>query len=483
MAEFSAAADGRPPRGLILGLLTILGLRLLAAALIPLTEDEAYYRLWAQAPAFGYVDHPPMIAWWTALGMRLAGDDPLGVRLLPSLASFATSLIIFDLARLAGARRAASVWAVILFNASLLVAFGGFLAVPDAPAAFFWSLTLWSLLRAEASGRFRWWATAGLSAGLATISKYSALFLGPGVLIWLLWTPERRRLLATLGPWLALVLAGAVFATNLVWNATHGWLTFDKQFGRIAAHRLTWRYLPELLIGQAILLNPFTTALMRSLRWRGAQERLGLFVATSLPFALYLVVHSLHDRVQAHWPAPLYPAAAIIAAVAAEQSAAWVRRAAPAFTVVILAVVAILALVPGRFFARAPDPFLPLRGWSGFETRLEAERRASGAAWVATTSYGLASQLAASHPAYPLWQISERDRWLGPAPGALPDLRRPGIVIDLARRLDAAKLSACFADVRPLAPIPRGRSVDKPKRYAVFLVDRPTRDILAQGCW
>ena len=33
---------------------------------VPLTEDEAYYRLWSARLQMGYFDHPPMIAWWIA---------------------------------------------------------------------------------------------------------------------------------------------------------------------------------------------------------------------------------------------------------------------------------------------------------------------------------------------------------------------------------------------------------------------------------
>ena len=78
--------------------------RLVAGALIPLTEDEAYYRLWSMRPAFGYFDHPPMIAWQTWLGRHIAGDNPLGVRLIPTLATAATSFVTFGLARRLGLR-------------------------------------------------------------------------------------------------------------------------------------------------------------------------------------------------------------------------------------------------------------------------------------------------------------------------------------------------------------------------------------------
>jgi hypothetical protein len=57
--------------------LTVLALvawRLVAAALTPLTFDEAYYRMWSKHLASGYYDHPPMVALVIRLGTMISGD-------------------------------------------------------------------------------------------------------------------------------------------------------------------------------------------------------------------------------------------------------------------------------------------------------------------------------------------------------------------------------------------------------------------------
>ncbi|WP_244183784.1 hypothetical protein [Acetobacter tropicalis] len=54
-----------------LALLALTAARVLMGALVPLTPDEAYYRLWALAPAAGYLDHPPMVAVFIRLGLLL----------------------------------------------------------------------------------------------------------------------------------------------------------------------------------------------------------------------------------------------------------------------------------------------------------------------------------------------------------------------------------------------------------------------------
>jgi len=152
---------------------------------------------------------------------------------------------------------------------------------------------------------------------------------------------------------------------------------------------------------------------------------------------------------------------------------------------VACAAIAALALALGLPPAidSIPDIALPLRGWPSFARTVEARRTALGAAWVGTSSYGLAAQLADEPElAAPVLQISERARWQGLTTGPTADLAQPGLVVDLPRRLDAGRLRACFADVRPLPLMPRGAAGERPKLYAAFLVAHPLRDVAAYGC-
>jgi hypothetical protein len=161
---------------------------------------------------------------------------------------------------------------------------------------------------------------------------------------------------------------------------------------------------------------------------------------TSLPFAAYLVLHSLHDRVQAHWPVPLYAAAALLAALAAEGAAGW-RRTLARIAPVGLALCALAlgyaslpqSLSPQSLSSRG-DPADVLRGWPQLAEQVEGVGEAHGAAWVGTLSYGVNGLLQAQGGLrLPALQLNERDRYadLPPSPA---DLSRPGLVVDLKRR-------------------------------------------------
>jgi 4-amino-4-deoxy-L-arabinose transferase-like glycosyltransferase len=484
-------------RGLVFRLVLLAAglsaLRLVGAALIPLTEDEAYYRLWAQHLAFGYFDHPPMIAWWIRLGTELLGDNPLGVRALSVVASGVNTWLIGDLARRLGFSERVAFRAGLWYNATLTVGLGGLLALPDSPASLFWTLTLWCLARAWADERLGWWVGAGAAAGLGVLSKYSALVLAPGVLVWLSLAPGGLARLRRPGPWLAAATAGAVFAVNIVWNAQNGWITFSKQFGRIAPGGASPAHLAEFLVTQALLLTPLVAVFAargvgRAWRTRRAADGAGLLlpVATAAPFAIYLLLHSLHDRVQGHWPVPLFGALAIAAAAAAPTGdgpvARWLRWATPALGFSIAAAAVLLLALPAPTPLGTRDPTLIIRGWPPFAADVEALRARTGAAWVGTQSYGVYAQLEhAGRITMPLLQVIERDRYprFG---GRVPDFGQPGLIVDIDRRIIGAQYWRCFRSVVPVAQLGRAGGLGKNQHYLAYLVAGPKRDVWTQGC-
>ena len=87
--------DERLVRDASILVLTLVALRLVAAAVTPLTFDEAYYWTWSKHLAFGYYDHPPMVALVIRAGTMIAGDTELGVRLVSVLLALPMSFAVY----------------------------------------------------------------------------------------------------------------------------------------------------------------------------------------------------------------------------------------------------------------------------------------------------------------------------------------------------------------------------------------------------
>src|SRR5262245_26213898 len=139
--------------------------RLALFAGLDLYADEAYYWTWSLRPAFGYFDHPPMVAYLAWLGALLPGE--VGVRAPFALCGALVVVFAAYMARALSDRPRAPLAAALLAATVPMLTLGGALALPDAPLEAAFAAATWLLLTA----RGRTWLLVGLAAGLALLSK------------------------------------------------------------------------------------------------------------------------------------------------------------------------------------------------------------------------------------------------------------------------------------------------------------------------
>ena len=289
-------------------------LRLLAAAGLGLGIDESYMVASGRTLHLGYFDHPPL-SWWLARGAAalLGSEQPVAVR-LPFVALFSLStFLVYRLGALAGSP-AAGLWAAVALNlAPVLGLTTGGWVLPDGPLVCALLGAAYCLMRALPADRgWGWWLGAGGCAGLALLSKYSAVLTLAGAALYLLTSPVHRRWLARPQPWAAAAFAAALFAPVLAWNATHGWASFAFQGGRAMAYKLNLAGPLLVLAGSALFLLPWIwaglmVALGRGLRAGPQAWRSWLLCWLALPPILLFAVVALWSRhVLFHWPVPGY---------------------------------------------------------------------------------------------------------------------------------------------------------------------------------
>ena len=452
------------PGSLALFVLVLTVLRLLTAANAGLVDDEAYYRLWGLYPATGYFDHPPMVAWWIWLGHLAAGDTTLGLRLVGILSLTVATPFLWRAAALLFDARAAGL-SVLFLHSTFLIGTGVVIMTPDTPAVFFWGLTLWALAELHASGRANWWLAAGLFAGLGLLSKYSGLFLGAGIVLWLL-MPANRRWFGSWQLWAGGLIAVAVFFPVLQWNAAHEWASFYKQFGRAAQENWTGRFVPEFVLAFAGLLNPLIGIASMAGLWllsrrivRG-DAAAGLIVLTCVPFVAYLFVHAMHSRVQGNWPATVFPAYCIWAGVfvSAAASRFWDRFAvaAVALGVGLGLLIQLHAVSPFTGSLGRQDPTFQMRGWAEVSDAVREVAAAQNAGYILTTSYGFNGQLAfALDDRPPVIQYNDRIRYVMMPEPSLASFQGAGLYVAEHHRDHPDWLERHFGTVELIYTVPR----------------------------
>ncbi|WP_162950267.1 ArnT family glycosyltransferase [Rhizobium jaguaris] len=463
-------------------------------AQIGLHPDEAYYWLWSRVPSAGYYDHAPMIAWWIWLSTRLLGDSPLGIRLFPILSVLVVSAVTVALSWELYRDRRLAVRAGVWLNAMPLIGFAALFATPDAPSMLFWTLAVWALAWLRRSGDRRIWLLVGLLAGLGCLSKYTNLFLGLGIVFWMILDSEARKRL--FGPYMFVggAIALVVFSPTIFWNFEHHWVSFTKQFGRIDSGQPSSWHTLEFLAGQFGLANPaiaIFAAIAVGIAWK--QRRAGDFssaaflFALSAPLLIYMLLHSLHSRVQGNWLVPVYPAMAIMAAEGARRSAGsrhlsrMTKLAAPVGICLIVASLFYFASPLGQQ-ASFPSPADKLIGWKELSQDIARYRPLHDARWIGTIDYGVTGELAfyAGDPQH-VQEIVSRERYsfemVDPQLVGQPAL----LVIPKATWM-LPRLQKCLPQMEPVGEVARRAGKRVLERYTIFKINQAPQDIFSKGC-
>jgi 4-amino-4-deoxy-L-arabinose transferase-like glycosyltransferase len=487
-------ADTRLVRNTSLIILALVALRLIAAVWTPLTFDEAYYWIWSKHLAGGYYDHPPMVALVIRAGTMIAGDTELGVRLVSILLALPMSFAVYRTAAiLFGGMRVAAT-ASILLNVTLMAAVGTLIVTPDSPSLVAASFVLLFLAKVLETGQGAWWLAVGVAVGCALLSKYTALFFGPAIVIWLAVVPKQRRWLVSPWPYLGAIVAFAIFAPVIVWNAEHQWLSFLKQIsGRIKVEDFRPAFLGELIPTQIAFATPLVFILGAMGLHALARLKAGAMPARVLVNAVfwtvtsYFIWHSLHARVEADWFAPVYPPLAIAAAVAAHlvrwetrlQRLADVclRWAAPVGILMFTALIvqANTGLLSG--YRRDATVRSIGVGWRELAGQIEAVRRRTGATCVLAPDYGTTSWLAFYLPAGScVEQQTQRIRWINMGEPDAARLAGPLLYVDEVKPR-AQLLIDRFGKIDDVAEFTRKRGPLVIETYSVMLLRDPRGDV------
>lgn len=392
------------------GIVLLLLLRFVWAATINLSPQEAYYWNYSIHPDLSYLDHPPMVAWVIRAGTLLLGKSEIGVRIGGLLLIVVSTWLINALGRLWFSRRA-GLWAALLFQVIPVYFIYGAIITPDAPLICFWLLTIYLVSIAVLKDRPSAWYGAGAALGFAMLSKYTALFLVPSALLFIIADRAHRKWLLRKEPYLAFFLSLVIFSPVILWNYQHQWASFTFQFSRRLLGEEHQRakyteiveghaYDPELLISHArhsfieslgiqlggifptffaVLVLSFAVALYFTIKDQGSRWKFCLFF--SFPILVFFAVYSIGSKVNANWPLPGYLALLIAAHTCyrylrfkSGQRFKIAQRKMLVFSLYFMPVFGVLAL----FHLALVIPFVPVNksftGWRELGKTLEREK-------------------------------------------------------------------------------------------------------------
>lgn len=219
-------------------------------------RDEFYYLACSHRLALGYVDQPPFSILMLALNRTLFGDSLFALRLLPALVGALTVLFTGLIVRKLGGRTTAVVVACLAaISAPIMLGMNSYYSM-NSFDIFSWTLAAYFLVRLIKENNPKFWLALGVVIGLGLLNKISMGFFACGLVIAVLFT-GLRKYLATKWPYLAGLLALALFLPYIAWNLTHDFAHLE--FIRNATR---WKYSSvtplDFILGQFLSLNPLT---------------------------------------------------------------------------------------------------------------------------------------------------------------------------------------------------------------------------------
>lgn len=278
-----------------------------------------------------YFEKPPLGYWLNAVSISMFGENEFAVRLPGTLAAGLTSLIVFLLTLKVWKRRRLAVTAALIHMTCLEVYVVGTFNVLDNFVTLFLTAGIYfhylaTRREADSPGSPKLWLLAGLSYGLAFLSKGFLAFAVPVIVLvpWMVWQGYWRALLIRSG-WVLMAAALTALPWAVLIHLREGdfwhyffWTEHIKRFtADDAQHRQPVYYFLMYLPGLAfpwLSLFPAAIAGLRNPDTGNSHEKAArrlLWLWVIVPFLFF----SLSNGKLATYILPCFPPFAILTAV------------------------------------------------------------------------------------------------------------------------------------------------------------------------
>lgn len=222
----------------------------LQSAFMELSGEEAYYWMFAQQLEWGFLDHPPLVAFFTQLGYFWLPNN-LGARFFMVLLSTGTLYLLYRLLEPRNAR-------LTIFIALGLIAFhaGSFLIKTDVPLIFFEALFLLAYKKYLQREGWQQILLLGFSIAMMFLSKYH------GALVVLLVVASYPQLVRKKTFWAVVGVVVLLMLPHTYWQYTHDWASIRFHLQGRSDITFKWNNILNYLWSQPLMLGPLVSLVL-----------------------------------------------------------------------------------------------------------------------------------------------------------------------------------------------------------------------------
>jgi hypothetical protein len=385
----------------------LLLLNLIQAGKTELFDDEAYYWVYSNYSAWGYFDHPPMVAILIKAGYFFFRNE-FGVRLMTVLISTATLIIVQHLLP----KKNDPLFYALVFCIAIFQV-GGFIAIPDIPLLFFIAVFFWVYRKFIQHPTLYNCLLLGSSMALMSYCKYQA------VLVIFFTLTSYPKLFKNYHIYVAAGVALLLFLPHLYWQYSHDFISLQYHLidRYIQNQQYSFSYILDYLAGQFLLAGPLAAPLLlwAVFMYHPKDYFEKALLATIVGTYVFFLLVSLKGRVEANWTTPvLVPMILLCHQYFSEKKemTKWIFRLGKiTFLLVLLLRIAMISEVPLSRYIKNNE-IHGNRQW------VEAiQQKAKGMPVLFTDSYQFASKywFYSGHPSFslntPLYRRNNYNLW------------------------------------------------------------------------
>lgn len=311
------------PNRLIIVILSVLKFSIPFLLIHPdfeLQRDEYLYYQQGQHIDLGYLENPPLLAYFSTISSWLGGNEWM-VRIWPALFGALTVIVTCLLTSRLGGKMFAQ------FLAGFGIITGAFLRIhilfqPNILDIFFWTCCLYFLVRFIQNNNSKDFLFLAICIALGWWSKYSIVFLAASILFGLLIT-KYRALLLHRKIYIAVFIAFLIMLPNIWWQYDHKF-PLIHHMRELRETQLVYVHPTDFIKDQFLLLFPVLFIWIAGLFWFFRNPAYRIFGWIYLSVIALLILGSG----KSYYSLGVYPALLAAGGVAWEKLSAskkWIR--------------------------------------------------------------------------------------------------------------------------------------------------------------
>ncbi|MGC9006323.1 MAG: ArnT family glycosyltransferase [Sulfurihydrogenibium sp.] len=274
---------------------------------IDLSPEEAQYWLWSKFLDLSYYSKPPLIAYLNFLSTSILGDTEIGVRINAIILGFFIAIITYVFSKELFKDEKVAFFNSVFIYAVPAYDIASVIFLTDTPLAFFYLLLSYLFYKSVKENKPYLWIMTGISAGLAFLSKYSAVFFFPVAIVYL--TIFSKETFKNRWFYLSILIAGIFTIPVIYWNFNNDFVSFkhvEKLSGAEGSFSINLKHFGDYILGQVGINSLFLTPFFVYSLYKTFKDKDERFIYLSLsPIVVFTFFGfmALKKNVEANWPA------------------------------------------------------------------------------------------------------------------------------------------------------------------------------------